>query len=65
VRRVEAVVSQTQALEMSKSEEAARIVKSTRDGFTGLVETNNTSVMAGYTFPKTTINTLISLNKFV
>jgi hypothetical protein len=49
---------------MLKIEEAARIIKSTRDGFIGQVETNNTSFMAGYAFPRTAINTLIPLNEF-
>jgi hypothetical protein len=65
VRRVKVVVSQIQALEMLKSEEATWFVKSTQDEFIGQVKTNNTSLMAGYTFPRTAINTLIPLNKFV
>ncbi|GLT64315.1 hypothetical protein SLA2020_368190 [Shorea laevis] len=29
-----------------------------------LVETNNTSLVAGYAFPRTTIDTLVPLSKF-
>jgi hypothetical protein len=40
------------------------MVKSTRDGFACQVETNNTFVIAGYAFSRTSIKTLIPLNKF-
>jgi hypothetical protein len=64
MRIVEVVKSQIQALKMLKIEETAGIFKSTWDGFAGQVKTNNTSLVAGYAFPRTTIDTLVPLSKF-
>jgi hypothetical protein len=49
---------------MLKTEEAVRIVKFTRNGFVGQVETNNTSLVAGYAFLRTAIDALVPLSKF-
>ena len=57
-------MSQIQVLEMVQTEKATWIVKSIIDWFGAQVEANNKSPVAGDSFPRTAISTLIPMHQF-